>query len=365
MSKYLLICLIIYVFCITSVCFCVSLEIIKEEAYTIDKKDYYFDYDRISALLIGNDTIISTSSAGIWVKYPAIQRWQKLMDCDSDVQWNDEDFKKNRWDSKILAPPNGMWKNSISDKILIHIPSSINLRSLYLEKDNCYIDVDKKELDKFRGSYANFNFSNEHIVCGLYSYDKNQNLVEIHNIKNGKIIDSYKIFKMPSGLRENLNSVWLSNPSSFSLLNPNNNTIWVSVWGYQFLYIIDMKGELLDSVHIYQSDYLTPQPPISKLRTQAVWRDWLSKWTPVRNFNFVSPGFFILQYRTGFEVVENDTIPLYSTVIWDENKQPIDLEIDKHWQVAGVQPDGIIIFAHYKIEADKRQILLTIAKIIP
>ncbi|MFQ5453246.1 MAG: hypothetical protein ACE5D6_03565, partial [Candidatus Zixiibacteriota bacterium] len=174
-----------------------------------------------------------------------------------------------------------------------------------------------------------------------------------------------RIFSFPSKLDKLLDSLGCMEPYIRPAYALNDSIICLSISGYNFIYQIDFSGIILDSISIYSSDFRLPQPPKSRIRSRAVWEMWLSGWTPIKSFKFVPPGYFILQYLTGWEELEADTIPLYSTLMWNTDRQPVEIEVDKHWQIAGVQPDGRIIFAHYLIESDKREIVLNVTRIVP
>jgi hypothetical protein len=102
------------------------------------------------------------------------------------------------------------------------------------------------------------------------------------------------------------------------------------------------------------------------MKSQAVFDDWYSKCTPVRSFWFVVPGYLLLQYRIGWGKLEADSIPLHTTLAWTADRRPVDLEVDKSWQLVGVESDGRVIFVEYLVEENKcKEAVLHVTRIEP
>ena len=118
-------------------------------------------------------------------------------------------------------------------------------------------------------------------------------------------------------------------------------------------------------IPISGTDWIPPPIPKSRIHSPAVYTDWVSRWTPTTGFQYASPGYFIRQHRIGWQKVSNDSIPLYSTLVWRADRQPVELSVDHRWQLAGVQPDGRIIFGHYDVADDSCRIVLNVTRIEP
>ncbi|MBN1212684.1 MAG: hypothetical protein JXA92_08915 [candidate division Zixibacteria bacterium] len=134
--------------------------------------------------------------------------------------------------------------------------------------------------------------------------------------------------KYPPKLARKLDSVYINIPIIIPAFNPFDSTFWLAFWGYDFAYIINKKGKLIDSLPFSSPDYIAPQPPVSRMKSQAVNMDWLSKWTPLRVFKYVPPGYFVLQFKKSRDIVEVDTLPLYGTLMWTADRKPVKLELD-------------------------------------
>lgn len=335
-----------------------SLNVINEFSYDVDHTSPYY---AVRALLIGEDTLISCSIDGIWARFENTQPWEKLIDCISDNNYNDfiEDCNNNK-QLQYLYSPADIFKEPDSNVIIV-----------FESLGGCLVKLQRNDANTFFAQKwdRGFNNINYNHVClqndmfvGTQPYSEEKLLVY------GRIgqKDSFKrIFKYPPLLDRKLDSVSINYPISYPAFNPADSTFWLAFRGYDYIYIINKKGKLLDSLPFSSSDYIAPKPPISKLHSQAVYRDWLSKWTPVKVFKYVPPGYFILQFLTGWEIIGVDTIPLHGTQMWTSERKPAELDIDKHWQLAGVQSDGRVIFAHYQVEEGCRKIALHVARIVP
>jgi len=107
-------------------------------------------------------------------------------------------------------------------------------------------------------------------------------------------------------------------------------------------------------------------PPIkSRVKSNAVFAEWMSHWTILHSFAYVPPGYFLLQYEVGLEKYGKTMRTLYSTVVWDADRRPVPLEVDKHWLLVGVNDDGRLVFGHREIQADTLRVVLTIGRIEP
>jgi hypothetical protein len=173
-----------------------------------------------------------------------------------------------------------------------------------------------------------------------------------------------RIFMVPLSREAKLDSVGIYFPHCSPVLNPVDSTIWVEIYGFDYIYVLDFDGTLIDSVKIAADGWIAPGKPASRIQSQAVADEWLKRWTPQTTFNYVPPGYFIMQYRTGYMHVPGDSISLCGTAVWNaDDRQPVALQVDPHWRVAGVQPDGRIIFGHYERDADAYRVVLDITRI--
>ncbi len=315
----------------------------------------------ISVLCLGGDTILVASGIGLWGQFDREKPWRKLIDCINfrETEWYDACSEKDEWNQ--FYDPNGMWRTSTGNEIVIFDDFCNCLFKLNLENNSKHYLTHWNEWHWQGGvHFQNFSFYGERIISGISPLKKK--LVAIGQTDRK---DYIAIFEPPELLDTRLDSTGIKGLVVNPVYNPIDSSIWVAGYGFENVYIINTEGKLLDSIALTASDFRLPSPPISRVQSRAVFFDWLSKWTPITSINYVPTGHILLQYRIGYEKLGNDSIPLYSTIVWTADRQRIELEVNRHWQVAGVQPDGRVIFAHYQLDGEKIQIVLDITRLEP
>lgn len=359
MYKYLILIslLLLYIFSFQSVK-SESVNVMSEFSYDVERTNQFFP---ISALLIDDDTLISCSTDGIWAKSGNTQSWKIIIENIShDDIYDFMDDCREEKELWSLYSPTDIFKYQNSGEIIVFEGACNYLVEIKANEEGVYF------AQKWQKSFNNINY---HQICfqddmfvGTRSYSDEKLLVYGNISQKGTF---KRIFKYPPLLDRKLDSVTINRPYSYPAFNPADSTFWLAFWGYDYIYIINKKGVLLDSLAFSSPDYIAPQPPVSRLKSQAVHKDWLSKWTPVKVFKYVPPGYFILQFLKGRENIGVDTIPLHGTIMWTSDRKPVKLALDPHWQLAGVQPDGRVIFANYAIEDEQCKIELHVARIVP
>jgi hypothetical protein len=156
-----------------------------------------------------------------------------------------------------------------------------------------------------------------------------------------------RICELPAGLRHYLDSVG-ADYYPIPALDPNDSTIWVSFRHYNVIYIANLKGGVMDSVLINGNDFILPQPPASRIHSRAVSDDWYSKCSSIFSFQFVPPGYFLLQYSSPGKHI-TDTRPVH-TLCWNSNHELVNLAINSRWRLKQVQSDGCLPFVAYDYE---------------
>jgi len=199
------------------------------------------------------------------------------------------------------------------------------------------------------------------LICNGYE----ENGLQLALIRADKPRRPRWIFKIPSGVQARLDTMLIGSTSHFPALNPHDSTIWVEISGYDSICVVDYDGDVVGMIPISAADWIPPPRPKSRIHSPAVYADWVSRWTPTTGFQYAPPGYFIRQHRIGWQSVLNDSIPLYSTLVWRADRQPVELSVDHRWQLAGVQPDGRIIFGHYDVADDSCRIGLNVTRIQP
>ncbi len=312
----------------------------------------------ICALLLEGDTVLCGSTAGIMAQYDRNEEWEKLVDCVPSGDWWDDCENKKEFDFVFL--PARLMQIRGSDELVVFDSYCSNLLTLPLPVTH---QTNLKLWWKAQDDYyiREINLQGNLLVCGIWSEsDKLLLLSRTDDKKSCRTIVDFT-----PDLRAKLDSLGIDQAYCSPALNPHDSTIWFSIWGYSYLHIADIDGKLLDSVEITAEDYVPPGPPRSRIQSEMVHRDWLSRWTPPNEFMYVPSGYFVLQYhQLGWrETGVPDSLSRYSLCAWTDDKQPVKLEADERWQLAGVQPDGRVIFGYYDIEGETCQIVLKIARI--
>jgi hypothetical protein len=310
----------------------------------------------ISALLLGDDSVISGSGGGLWAQLNRHQPWQELIGSAPKRQWAVDCFRRKRF-SRLFVPEQ-VWKVSSTGDIIVYERHCGCLLRLVIHDTGNYICEMWK--DPPDGTVLGSAMIQEDLLLGgCFSSDRKLMVISKADSHSGY----HGIVDFPLELEKRLDSVGINYAYCRPALNPTDRSIWIAVWGYNYMYITDMNGELMDSVEITAPDYITPAPPISRIKSKAIWNDWMSKWTPTTVFCYVPPGYFFLQYRTDWQKYDTDSIPLYSTQVWDVNRTPVVFDIDSDWQLAGVQSDGRVIFGRYARAADSLKVELIVTRI--
>lgn len=315
---------------------------------------------RLSAILLGGDSAVFTNGAGLFVRWDSSRDWQRLVGCvsmDKQVPFSTCDSK--RLESLIM--PDGLVRLSGSgDVIAVHEHFCGRLYTLRFGDDGeGYLE--KRSPKKSSDHYDVVVVQDDLMLCELRLTVNNKVLA----LQRTDGSDYRRIWSYPPSLLRRLDSVGISgeSPSCYPAFNPHDSTLWLAIGGYDFIYITDMDGQIRDSVHINATDYRLPPPPKSRIKSSAVTSEWLSQWTRVTSFVYVAPGYFLLQYYIGREVHGETGVGLYSTLVWNADGEPVALDVDKHWKLAGVQPDGRIILGHYDFEDERFRVVLNVVRI--
>lgn len=257
-----------------------------------------------------------------------------------------------------LYSPAKLWNLHDSDSIVIFDNHCGCFLALEIEQNNRRAALWRNKQNK---PYVfNAALQNDFLICNAIK-DK-----ETLTVQKIDAPDFFKrIFRPPPTLTAQLDPVGADASLCIPAFNPNDSTIWININGYRYIYVLDLEGTLIDSVAITAEDWIPPAPPASRIRSMAVWKDWESRWTPTTVFRYAPPGYFILQYRTGWERARDDSIPLYSTTMWDATGAAEHLDLDHRWQLAGVHADGRLVFGHYECEDAECRVVLDIVRLVP
>jgi len=318
----------------------INIEIIHELTLPVD--EYDIDPFRICfpAVITESDSIIVGTLDGIWITDTLGQTWIKMCPWPPKTR----EYKDLPEYVPKLSPG---YIYALDSSIVImdrYYYNIYRINSLHDSENSCrqWISLGYTKKNEW---YNNMNISGSSILIGLVIHSGiDSSFISMKGDYNRSDRGFRRVFKCSDSLSRELNINGIGYPFSIPAYNPIDCTIWAPIYGYEYIYILDTLGTLLDSILINDTNFKMPTPPKSRIRSTAVWRDWISHWTPPINFNFVPPGYFILQTRNGFEISDSDTIPLFNSLIWDLKGQPVENHISQYWQISGVGRNGNIIF---------------------
>lgn len=319
-------------------------------------------YEVISGLRTGGDTLLFTSRAGLYLRMDTTLPWQKLADSYPPGEQVPFSVCRGHRLSRLIMP-SGLWLLSEkgAPQILIYENFCGSLCSLAATSDSavCLVQLQKAEGgDRFE----TMNMQNGVILSGLW-VRPGKETVAIKRLVNG---DYHRVFPYPPALAKWRDSIGLSHtPFCIPAISPHDSTLWIAIEGYNFLYVTNIEGKLLDSVPISLPDFRMPPRLKSRMKSAAVYDDWSSQWTYTTSFSYAPPGYFIMQYKIGNETCSTQTLNKYATIVWNIYKQVIPLTIDPLWRVAGVQDDGRIIFVAAEADSSGCKETIIVTRIEP
>ncbi len=316
-----------------------------------------------SALLLGKDTTIVWaygSKAGLWAQYGQAQNWRKLIGAiPTTGSWWDDCHRVERFEDLFAVQILTM--NPSRDELLLY-DSYCNclLRFRVPDSGPAYADVAISDFDGYWIDCVALQGST--LLGGVHSVADDKFVLVSDIARLGR---HRAVFECTPDLRSRFDSVWLRNIECLPALCATDSAVWVPINGHNVIYVTDLDGNVQDSVPIEAHDYLTPRPPRSRVHTTAVWREWASHWTPIVDFRYVEPGYLVLRYQSYRELLDESTTAGYSTLVWNTDRQPVELEVDKTWRLVGVQPDGRMLFAHPDEENGSGREVIEITRIVP
>jgi len=299
----------------------------------------------VKGVYTNKDTIYAATSEGIIARFSRKNEWKKLFPCAawSGVWRKDYERAKNE---SIPFNPAIIWHDEDNDRLLIfdyHVMSFFALANPHSE--NRSLTLMEPPDNKYYISH--FCPQKEVFLYGLDVTCRNKTI----GISKPDFSAYRRMFKIDCDLIQRLSL--MSDYFHVKLAyNTKHSNIWVALSEYNNIYIIDTTGNLLDSITINADDFRLPQPPRSRIVSQAVLNDWLSNCTPIFSFHYVSSGYFLMQYYSDYVQQGSDSIRLSPTLCWTADGDPVELEVDKLWRLIQAQPDGRIFFAEYIYEDD-------------
>ncbi len=317
----------------------------------------------INVLMLGDDTVaaaLAGENGGVWVQFDRQQPWIRLIGSQpsSDSWWVDCDGRTVF--DKLFSPLN-LGFLSESQDLLVFDGHCNQLLTLEL---NASAPMPAHTWRYMRGedSMDRVSFQDGYLFTGIYSEQRDM-MLSVERLGDA---ESYRrILPISAELQVRLDSVGLGYTDCMAAMDPASGNIWVAICDYDYILISNPDGVVLDSVCISSSGYVSPQPPKSRVRSQAVWEQWMRSKTYKTAFKYIAPGYFILQYDvSNFTPLSEGTMSV-GTSVWNTDRQSVGLKIDPHWQLAGAHEDGRIVFGRHIIEGNKRRIELNIVRIEP
>ena len=338
-----------------------TLTVVERRFHALDSLTYC--PSSMSAIRLGGDSLMHASYLGVFVQPDSGQPWEKVIDCysdDKEISYSDRCYSHRKL--RQLVRPEGLWRVPETNEIIAFDGYCDWLYSLHLGAGpDSYVKLwsDRVKDDQFQ----TVNIQNNLILCGLPRYlgDRALAIQSVHE-------SHYKrAFACSELLAHRLDPVGIGTGNHFCYpaFNPHDSTLWLAIYGYDFMYITDMAGHILDSLPVDAPDYIVPPEIRSRIKSAAVSREWLKLWTSVRSLHYAAPGYFLLQYDIGLKEIEGIAFRQHSTLVWKANGEKVPLEISKRWVLAGVEPNGEIIFACLETDGEQSGIAFYITRIQP
>jgi hypothetical protein len=294
---------------------------------------------------ISGDTVYATTNVGIFAKYTNGGDWVRIFDC-SEYGENWREDRENAQKENKIYNPGLMWYDKIKDRYVIIDKYSQSLFVINNQMSKAGTLQVQRQLDK-NSYFNNFCPQEDFFLFGLESgiYDYSVGVV------NSDFSDYRRIFKRDPALSQILDSLG-ADFYPIVAFNERDRRIWVALRHYDIIYIISKRGEIVDSIRIAADDFQLPQPPRSRINSEAVFKDWASRCSTVRGLFYVSPGYLLLQYFTKYLQSGIANVRLSPTLCWTAKGEPVEIEVDKLWRLVQAQPDGRVVFARYIYEND-------------
>ncbi len=306
-----------------------------------------------SAVLLGDDSIMFISGKGLFVGSGSAPSWKEVIGCVPLEESVPFSVCGNRELDRIIRP-RGLWRVSgrNGDEVLVLDRFCGQFYSIRYDDDG-HAFARRWRQQKGQDSFDEVNIQDNMILAGLCRFSSKKAVAIQYADKPGY----RRLFDVPAGLTRRLDSLQWSIGYSLGIpaLNPGDSTLWLAITTYDYIYIIDLDGRLVDSLHIDAPDYLLPPPLKSRVKSNAVYFEWARQWTPISSFAYSSPGYFLLQYyhRTITEEGTSKGFFHYSTLAWDTAGRPMQIDIGSRWRLAGVHADGRVVYAH-PVDPDDR-----------
>jgi len=316
----------------------------------------------ICALKLGGDTMIYCSSQDVFLQVAPGAPWRMLT---GDALGQSElhyDYCEQGGDIEQLADMKRIWRVTDNDEIIVYDGYCSHLFAFHLRTgEKSAFTRWRKQFDE--GWPRVVNIQGRLVLCGMARFSGPRSVYLFNIGERGH----EELFEYSSTLADRLDSVGLDYGQTFCFpaWSPRDSSLWIAVYGYDYIYVTDINGRVKDSVRIDTEDYKVPPQIKSRIRSTAVAIEWGLQWTQITSFQYVPSGYFLLQYHLRYDYTGGVKTSVYSTAVWDADGRPVPLPVDHRWQLASVQPDGDIIFACYRPADSGCRLELHTARIEP
>lgn len=338
-----------------------TLTTITDCSYRIDDLDKYGSPS--GAIPIGEDSLIFVSARGVFAGSHSTQKWRTVMDAASADEPPPYSVCRQKELDRIYSA-SGPWLISGEKGSQLLLLDTF-CGQLYTIEPSQNDHAVAKRWGKHDGRvrFSSINVQGNTVLAGLGLSRGEKAIAVLHADRR----EYRKIFEYPSGLARHLDSVgWISGFSfCIPALNPTDSTLWVAIPAYNYIYVIDFEGKLLDSVCIDDPHYRVPPPIKSRVKSTAVIEDWLSEWTLISTFAYISHGYFLFQYSPS----EDD--PGWSdglrvrSLAWDVHGNPVSMKLGHNSWLLGVHDDGRLVFCRRTEDSGEDGLLITVVRLQP
>jgi len=299
------------------------------------------DFEISNVLQTATDTFMFTTESGLY-------RWSKISGVNQQILHRysaDEDVPFSVCHTERLnrlITPFGLWevRSHEGNRILFYEEFCGRLYA-YTRDDgeSCYLKkLEKRQEDDY---YDDIQIQQGVVLYVLWD-SKDEKSIALEWLNSGKY---RRLFRCPPKLAQWRDSIGLSHtPFCKPAFNPLDSTLWLAIEGYNYIYVVDVSGELRDSVAITLPDYRMAPKKRSRMKSDAVVDEWNAQWTYITGFSYVPPGYFLMQYVVRGESCKGAKVPCLKTALWDTKGKLIPLDVDPRWAINGVRDDGKIIF---------------------
>ncbi len=335
---------------------CQAESLLTEKHFVLSAQNLAFEvtngwYPTIGGALLIGDSIFVSNSSGILYRGVEDSVWQKLVACSTKGTnwWSDCQKALN---SNAIFAPSQLWLPAAQgrDMATMYVFDRwVGSTYTVTDRHRRPATVSKWNVQTGEAYVTSVCPTGDVVFYGVVG-EPRKGVVASASYDEDNI---EVVFRCSSSLEEKLSSVG-AKPFCIPAYNPRNNGLWVAFLFYDYVYIVDWQGIIRDSIEIAASDFGAPtRGPVSRVKSDAVFEEWLSRCTPVSSLLYIEPGYFVLQYRSGWRSCCADSFSTQTTLAWNVKGEPLPLDVSKTWLLIGVQGNNRIMFGEYLVRQNR------------